>query len=93
MRNALYRSTRRHILHTDKQEIKTVLTERLAFRLTPEDSANVATIAATARQTTGRAFVSRTDVLRLALRTAAAPLRVAEEMKVPHAEEEIKMSD
>ena len=46
---------------------------------------------------TGRAFVSRTDVLRLALRTAATALREADQMHEPEnmsdAGEEMTMSD
>lgn len=44
---------------------------RITFRLEPIDAANVAAIAAKMQADTGRVFVSRTDVLRHALRTAA----------------------
>ncbi len=44
---------------------------RLAFRLTAEDAGYVATIERSLRTTTGAVFVSRSDVLRAALRVAA----------------------
>lgn len=48
-----------------------MLTERLTFRLTPEDLDHVVTISGTLRDSRGGPFVSRSDVLRAALRVAA----------------------
>ena len=49
-----------------------MITDRMAFRLTPEDQQNVAIIAA--RIQPSFTFVSRTAVMRLALKMAAEAL-------------------
>jgi hypothetical protein len=54
--------------HTKKEQ---TMLNRLAFRLTAEDAGYVATIERSLRTTTGAVFVSRSDVLRAALRVAA----------------------
>jgi hypothetical protein len=51
------------------QGSKPMIADRMAFRLTPEDQQNVATIAA--RIQPNATFVSRTDVMRAALKALA----------------------
>jgi hypothetical protein len=46
------------------------IAHRLTFRLTPQDAANVAAVAARMRET-GKAFITRTEAIRAALEIAA----------------------